>query len=214
VRSAIGLYNATGVRVSHNRLTGGDWVLHLVDTQDAELSHNEVVAADFSAVVLIRVSATEVSGNTVAAPVWGIAVLDSATANLQIVNNAVTMQPGSADAISVSRSSEVKLVNNDIRSSSLGSTSSSRTIVRRSTTSSRAAGRRARRHRRVRAQDRQQPDSRGRIRRPVLRRRELGNQVTANRVWCASPGGCELIKDGGDPDFYRNNKVQANRLMR
>jgi hypothetical protein len=42
----------------------------------------------------------------------------------------------------------------------------------------------------------------------------FGNQVTANRVWCASPGACELIKAGDGPDFYRNNKVQANRLMR
>ena len=34
-QAALVFYNATAVRVSCNRLIGGDWVLHLVDVQDA-----------------------------------------------------------------------------------------------------------------------------------------------------------------------------------
>jgi hypothetical protein len=41
----------------------------------------------------------------------------------------------------------------------------------------------------------------------------LGNQVTANRVWFAPGGSLNVIDVGSNTDFYKQNKVQANKLM-
>jgi hypothetical protein len=121
----------------------------------------------------------------------------------------------SADAVSVSRSSGVKIVNHDVRSSSLGihffespECEAVNNLIQGGWEGV-LVGTGGCGHKIVNNQI-HEIQSGG----LSFEGGNFGNQVTANRVWCASPGACELIKAGDGPDFYRNNKVQANRLMR